>query len=82
VSENVKIDLEKFARSRWGTDAEYYAELERFHKEHSRADAIEYCNETRMPVQAIYYFRPYTVVRDHFSLMDKIREANKEAPHE
>lgn len=70
-----KIDLEKFARSRWGTDAEYFAELEKFLKEHDGADAIEYCNETRMPVRAIYYFRPYTVVNDHFSLMEKIKEA-------
>lgn len=61
----------------WSKDkADYYKELEKFHKEHEEANAIEYDNETKVPIRAVYYFRPYTVFVDHYRLMKALAEAD------
>lgn len=75
-------DEEKFARSRWGTDEEYYKELEKFHKDHEKAHAIRYCNVTKMPIEAVYVFWPRQVYVEHVQLLTAIEKAIKEASDE
>ena len=67
---------------RWGTQEQFYKELERFHKEHSNATAIRYDNETKLPLEAVYMFTPLQVAVEHLLLMEKIRELNlQQEPH-
>jgi hypothetical protein len=77
---NAELDIEKLARSRWGTDAQYFQELERFLKEHRGSSFIEYHNETKMPVMACYIFQPYQVFIEHEQLMKALRDSDKEKP--
>jgi len=63
--------------NRWGTPAQFYAELERFLKKHQNLEcAIEYDNELQMPIGAVYTFPPVLVAYEHLHLMRLIHEAN------
>ncbi len=77
-TESIKIEYQKFARSRWGSDEQYYRELERFLKTHCQATSIVHDNITGMPIKAEYIFAPYSVVVEHEQLIEKLRQAAKE----
>lgn len=66
---------EDLIRKLWGTDEQYYKELEKFHKEHQNADSITYDNESKVPVSANYYFRPWTVYVDDMKLREAIQQS-------
>ena len=68
------MDIEKFARGLYGTDEQYFKELEQFHERHKDAHAITYDNETRMPTEAVYRFVPYTGFIDHLRLRKALAE--------
>lgn len=72
MSDEVRI------RRLWGSDDSYYKELEDFHRKHEAANAIEYDNESKVPVKAVYYFRPWNVYVDDMRLRDAIHKANLE----
>jgi hypothetical protein len=74
-------DIEKEIRGAWGTDEEFYKELERFCKQHeeSGADYIEYDNKTGLPIRAVYLFKPFQVWAEGNALRRAIAKARKEA---
>lgn len=62
----------------WGSEEEYYKEKEAFFKKHEGASAFRFDNETKAPVEAVYFFAPYTVFVDRRSLMEKLRQQDIE----
>ena len=70
---------EKDIQKRWGTEAQYYGELERFIKQHHGAGAIlTYHNKWNVPVKAEYYFQPYACYVEHVQLLQKLAEECKD----
>ncbi|OQB10413.1 MAG: hypothetical protein BWY21_00334 [Parcubacteria group bacterium ADurb.Bin216] len=69
---------EKFIISRWGTPEEYFKELERFTKEHEKAE-LRTADGNGNLVSVTYLFKPYLVAKEHIELMEKLREQAKEA---
>lgn len=77
------MNLEKMMRQAWGTDEQYYKELEAFHERHKNATSIEYDNELNCPIRAVYTFTPLQVFYEIEMLKQKIREqVTKEAKDE
>lgn len=81
MNEKEKQELQKLMRRRWSANgADYYKELENFHKTHEKADSIVYDSDFNCPVKAVYIFKPYQVVLEHLDLVEKLREISvKEA---
>ncbi len=59
---------EKKIIRQWGTAAEYYKYLEEFHEKHKSATFIEYDNEFKCPIRAVYVFEPLRVHVENESL--------------
>lgn len=72
----------RIVRELWGTDEQYYKELELFSEKHENASTIVIHNEWGCPIKAEYYFTPYTVVVDHFALLKSLQESNEKANKE
>lgn len=71
----MKIVSEEAVIERWGTQEEYYKELERFHQQHKGKDiVITYHSELNAPVSATYYFRPVQVWAEHHQLLQALRD--------
>ncbi|RTL03793.1 hypothetical protein EKK58_12085 [Candidatus Dependentiae bacterium] len=57
----------------------FYEALEDFHYKHGGQNCeIVIDKEMDMPIKAVYYFEPLTVVSDNLALEEKIRKANEE----
>lgn len=71
---------EKEVIKRWGTDKQYFKELEAFHERHRNADMRVVDTESGVMVKVEYYFRPWQVAVEYRELAQKIREANEQPP--
>lgn len=70
---------EEELRHRWGTDEQYYKELEAFMEKHRAAANIIYDTSLNCPVKAEYHFRPRQTYLEHLQLMLELHKAVEES---
>lgn len=70
-------DRAKEVRRSWGSDEEFYRELQGFMEQHSRCQSMIIDNSTGYPLYAQYIFWPNQVAREREDLLTKLGEAAK-----
>lgn len=65
---------EKQLRNEWGTDEQYYKELEAFYKQHKGAATLVMDTELNCPIKAEYYFRPRVSYLERLALMEELTQ--------
>jgi predicted metal-dependent RNase len=63
----------KLIRS-WGSEDEYFKELEEFYRQHANAQAIVIDEKLECPVQAVYVFRPHLCYKERQELIRRLAE--------
>jgi hypothetical protein len=70
-------DKAREVRRKWGTDQEFFKELEDFLKKHRDSQIIEYDTSTNYPICAKYIFLPTRAFKEHEALVMELAEANQ-----
>lgn len=71
-------DRAKEVRRRWGSDEQFYKELQDFMERHSSCQSVIIDNSTGYPLYAQYIFWPNQVAREQEHLLAKLGEAARE----
>lgn len=58
----------------WGTEKQYFTELEKFYEQHRDADRITLDNESGIPISAVYLFKPTEIYNEREAFFQKLRE--------
>tara|TARA_R110000868_G_scaffold297565_1_gene557915 strand:- start:564 stop:803 length:240 start_codon:yes stop_codon:yes gene_type:complete len=64
-------------RKVWGTDEQYYKELEAFYEKHKDAHIITVDPENDCPVEAVYKFLPHLCLIERKELLSKLSEVER-----